>query len=60
MANRWIDNNSLYIELWGVKLQFDRTSYAINQLSDTLELRIKNDSKIINTNTENGKPFEIT
>lgn len=54
----YISDKTVSIELWERKIEYDKIAFALFQLSETFEMRIANDSKIITDNRVNGKPID--
>ena len=58
MANMRKDDNNVYIDLWGETLEFNKTEYALYQLSTAFEVRVANDIKTIVDKRVHGKAIE--
>ena len=58
MANMRKDDNNVYIDLWGETLEFNKTEYALYQLSTAFEVRVANDIKTIVDKRIHGKAIE--
>ena len=52
------DDNNVYIDLWGETLEFNKTEYALYQLSTAFEVRVANDIKTIVDKRVHGKAIE--
>lgn len=50
----------VHIELWDKTLKFDKTAYALWQLSEAFEIKIKQDVEKLRENQRNGKAVKET
>lgn len=60
MANIRKDEKSVYIDLWGETLEYDRIQYALYQLNSAFELRISEDTDTILNYRLNGVPYKVS
>lgn len=54
-----MDENYVYIDLWGQTFQYDKVEYALYRLSEELETKIASDAKQLTNNRVNGKVLDV-
>lgn len=54
-----ISSDKVSFELYGSRAEYDKTLFALFQLSESFEVKIKNDVEILRTNQNNEQPVKI-
>lgn len=54
-----ISSDKVSFELYGRRAEYDKTLFALFQLSESFEVKIKNDVEILRTNQNNEQPVKI-
>ena len=54
-----ISSDKVSFELYGSRAEYDKTLFALFQLSESFEVKIKHDVEILRTNQNNGQPVKI-